>query len=391
MFNRAKKTVEKEDLPEREEPHVLDEAKADNRIARASEWQLVRWKFMRHKLAVVSLIFLVIMYLGVILAEPVAPYDPRKPQQLYLFTPPQRFHFVDKEGRFHLRPFVYGVRTVLDMTTLERKVVPDETRMYPLRFFVHGDPYKLWGMFPGDLHFIGVDSPGRLVLLGTDKMGRDMFSLIVYGSRVSLSIGLVGVAVSLLIGITLGGLSGYIGGRTDTVIQRIIEFLRSIPHLPLWMALSAALPPNWSTLQTYFAIIVILSLIGWTGLARVVRGKFMAIKAEDFIMAAELDGARHLRIIFKYLLPSFMSYVIANITLAIPGMILGETSLSFIGLGLQAPAISWGVLLRESQAIRVLATSPWLLLPGAFVIVTILAFNFVGDGLRDAADPYTKV
>jgi peptide/nickel transport system permease protein len=387
----TKKTPSAQDLPEREEPHVLDEAKADNRIARASEWQLVRWKFMRHKLAVVSLVVLCIMYLGVILAEFFSPYDPRKPQSTYLFTPPQTVHFVDKDGRFHLRPFVYGVKTVLDMTTLERKVVPDETRLYPLRFFLRGDPYKLWGTFPGDLHFIGVDKPGRLILLGTDRMGRDMLSLIIYGSRVSLSIGLLGVAMSLLIGITLGGLSGYIGGRTDTVIQRIIEFLRSIPHLPLWMALSAALPPNWTTLQTYFAIVVILSLIGWTGLARVVRGKFMAIKAEDFIMAAELDGARHLRIIFKYLLPSFMSYVIANITLAIPGMILGETSLSFIGLGLQTPAISWGVLLREAQAISVLATSPWLLIPGAFVIVTILAFNFVGDGLRDAADPYTKV
>jgi len=391
VFDRVKKTVAKEDLPERLEPHVLDEAKADNRIARASEWQLVRWKFMRHKLAVVSLVFLAVMYLGVILSEFIAPYDPRKPQQVYLFTPPQLIHFVDPEGRFHLRPFVYGVKTTLDRETMGRKVVSDPSKRYPIRFFVHGEPYKLWGRFPGDLHLFGVDKPGRLVLLGTDKMGRDMLSLIIYGSRVSLSIGLLGVAVSLLIGITLGGLSGYIGGRTDTVIQRIVEFLRSIPTLPLWMGLSAALPASWTTLQTYFAIVVILSLVGWTGLARVVRGKFMAIKAEDFIMAAELDGARHLRIIFKYLLPSFMSYVIANITLAIPGMILGETSLSFIGLGLQVPAISWGVLLRESQAIRVLATSPWLLIPGGFVVVTILAFNFVGDGLRDAADPYTKV
>jgi peptide/nickel transport system permease protein len=371
--------------------HVLDEAQADNRIARASEWQLVRWKFQRHKLAMVSLVFLMLMYLGVILAEFVSPCDPRKGQGAYIYTPPQLLHFIDKEGRFHLRPFVYGVKTVLDPVTWERKVVPDAKTTYPLRFIVHGDPYKLWGLFPGDIHLYGVNKPGLLVLLGTDKMGRDILSRIVYGSRVSLSIGLLGVAMSLLIGVTLGGLSGYIGGRLDTVIQRIIEFLRSIPSLPLWMALSAALPPKWTTMQTYFAIVLILSLIGWTGLARVVRGKFMAIKQEDFVMAAELDGARHLRVIFKYLLPSFMSYIIANITLAIPGMILGETSLSFNGLGLQAPAISWGVLLKEAQSVSVLAMSPWQLIPGAFVILTILAFNFVGDGLRDAADPYAKV
>jgi peptide/nickel transport system permease protein len=371
--------------------HVLDEARADARVARASEWQLVRWKFARHKLAVVALVFLSLMYLGVILAEFISPYDPRSPQPSYMFTPPQLLHVIDKEGRFHLRPFVYGVKTVMDKVTWERIVVPDEGVTYPLRFFVHGDPYKLWTFIPGDLHLFGVEAPGRLVLLGTDKMGRDLLSRIVFGSRVSLSIGLLGVAMSLLIGITLGGFSGYLGGRLDTVIQRVIEFLRSIPSLPLWMGLSAALPPNWTTMQTYFAIVVILSLIGWTGLARVVRGKFMALKAEDFVMAAELDGARHLRVIFKYLLPSFMSYIIANITLSIPGMILGETSLSFIGLGLQAPAISWGVLLKEAQAVAVLAMSPWQLFPGAFVILTILAFNFVGDGLRDAADPYTKV
>jgi peptide/nickel transport system permease protein len=371
--------------------HVLDEAKADDRIARASEWQLVRWKFARHKLAVVSLVVLCLMYLGVVLAEFLSPYDPRKPQGSYMFTPPQALHWIDKEGKFHLRPFVYGVKTVLDEKTLERKVVPNEARIYPLRFFVHGEPYRLWGVFPADLHLFGVDKPGRLVLLGTDRIGRDMLSLVIYGSRVSLTIGLLGVVLSLLIGITLGGLSGYLGGRTDLVIQRVIEFLRAIPSLPLWMALSAALPTGWTMMQTYFAIVVILSLIGWTGLARVVRGKFMAIKAEDFVMAAELDGARHLRVIFKYLLPSFMSHIIASVSLSIPGMILGETSLSFIGLGLQAPAISWGVLLKEAQSIAVLATAPWLLLPGVFVILTILAFNFVGDGLRDAADPYTRV
>jgi peptide/nickel transport system permease protein len=264
---------------------------------------------------------------------------------------------------------------------------------------VQGDPYKLWGLFESDIHLFGIvagdsvegDDEARFSLLGQDLYGRDLFSRIVYGTRISLTIGLVGVAMSFLLGVTIGGLSGYLGGRVDLVIQRVIESLRAIPTLPLWMALSVALPPNWPILKTYFFIVLILSIVGWTTIAREVRGRFLSLREEDFIGAAELDGASNLRIIFRYLLPSFMSFVIARLTLAIPGMILGETALSFIGLGLQPPAISWGVLLRDAQAIRVLALSPWLLLPAVFVVISILAFNFVGDGLRDAADPYAHV
>jgi peptide/nickel transport system permease protein len=262
--------------------------------------------------------------------------------------------------------------------------------MLPLRFFVRGDPYRFWGLFETDVHLFGF-AGGRVFLFGTDELGRDLLSRTIYGSRISLSIGLVGIAMSFFLGIIIGGISGYVGGVVDVVIQRLIEFIRSVPTLPLWMALSAALPPHWPIPRVYFAIVIILSLVGWTGLARVVRGKFMSVREEDFVMIAQLHGASQGRIIFKHLLPSFYSHIIASLTLSVPGMILGETSLSFIGLGMQAPAISWGVLLKESQSIRVLATAPWLLIPGALVIVTILAFNFAGDGLRDAADPYTAI
>jgi peptide/nickel transport system permease protein len=274
------------------------------------------------------------------------------------------------------------------METLSRSYTEDSTIKYSVSFFVKGDPYKLWGLFQTRLHLFGT-AGGRIFLFGADMLGRDMFSRILYGSQISLSIGLVGVAISFVMGITLGGISGYFGGKIDLLIQRIIEIIRSIPTLPLWMALSAALPPTWPMTRIYLGIVVILSFLGWTGLARVVRGKFMALREEDFIMAAQLYGASKSRIIFLHMLPSFYSHIIASLSLSIPGMIIGETSLSFIGLGLQAPAISWGVLLKDAQAVSVLANSPWLLIPGLFVIITVLAFNFVGDGLRDAADPYS--
>jgi peptide/nickel transport system permease protein len=280
----------------------------------------------------------------------------------------------------------------LDPVTFAATYTEDESIRHPIHLFVRGDPYKLWGLFESNIHLFGIeDTSTRFSLMGQDTVGRDLFTRIVYGARLSLSIGLVGVAMSFFLGILIGGLSGYLGGQVDMVIQRIIESLRAIPTLPLWMALSVALPPNWSVVKTYFAIVLILSIVGWTGIARVVRGRFLSLREEDFVGAAELDGASNIRIIFRYLLPSFMSYIIAQLTLAIPHMILGETALSFIGLGLQPPAISWGVLLKDAQAIRVLALSPWLLLPTLFVIVSILAFNFVGDGLRDAADPYANV
>ncbi len=362
----------------------------EKKLVVASQWQLIRWKFFRHKLAVAALVVLGVFYLCAIFAEFVSPYDPLHYDTRYMYAPFRRIHFFDDKGDFHLRPFFYPVKAEFDPETVRRTYTEDRTERRSLYFLVRGDPYKLWGLFESNIHLFGAKEEG-VFLFGTDKLGRDLLSRIIYGGRISMSIGLVGIAFSFILGIIIGGVSGYYGGVADTIIQRIIESVRSVPTLPLWMALSIALPPYWSIIKVYFGIVIILSLIGWTGLARVVRGKFMAIKEEDFIMAGRLNGASESRIIFKHLLPSFYSYIIASLTLSVPWMILGETSLSFIGLGLQAPAISWGVLLKDAQHIRVLAKAPWILIPGIFVIVAILAFNFVGDGLRDAADPYASI
>jgi peptide/nickel transport system permease protein len=361
-------------------------AKKDEKFLVASQWQLIRWKFARHRVAVLSLAILIIFYVVAGFAEFFAPYAADAYDIDYVLAPPQRIHWVD-EGRF--RPFVYGYSAELDAATFRTTYKVDESQKFPLAFWVKGEPYKLLG-FEGERRLFGV-TEGKVHLFGADDRGRDLLSRIIYGARISLSIGLVGIAISSLIGVVMGGISGYFGGAVDMIIQRVIEFIRSIPTLPLWMALSVALPPTWSVVQAYFGIVVILSLVGWTGLARVVRGKFLSLREEDFVMAAQLNGATEGIIIFKHLLPLFYSHIIASLTLSVPGMIIGETALSFIGLGLQAPAVSWGVLLKDSQKIRVLAEAPWLLIPGAFVILAILAFNFVGDGLRDAADPYATV
>ena len=353
----------------------------------SSQWRLIRIRFLRHKVAVASLVLLGIFYFGVLFAEFAAPYDPRRRSPEQQYSPPQRLRLFH-DGRLSA-PFVYGLSSELDMDTFRYVYEVDREARQPVALFVRGDPYELWGLFPSDVHLFGVTDGRRAYLFGTDNLGRDLLSRVIHGGRISLSIGLVGIAISFLLGIILGGISGYFGGTVDVVIQRLVEFLRSIPDLPLWMALSVALPRYWSIERIYFGIVVILSLVGWTSIARVVRGKFMAVREEEFITAAVVAGAGTGRILFRHLLPSFASYMIASLTLSVPGMILGETALSFIGLGLQTPAISWGVLLQESQRIHVLAGSPWLLLPGGLVIVTVLAFNFLGDGLRDAADPYT--
>lgn len=360
------------------------------RLYEASQWQLFWRRFFRHRLAVIALVVIVGFYLTAIFADFLSPYDPRSFRGDYTLMPPQRLHFVDEDGAFHLRPFIYGVKQELDMDTWETRYVEDRSERFPVYFIVRGFEYKLLGLFPTDLHLFGTEG-GRLALMGTDQVGRDVYSRVLHGSRISLSAALLGILVSFVIGIIIGGLSGYYGGVFDVIVQRLIEAVRSVPTLPLWMGLSVALPSHWSVTQTYLAIILLLSLVGWTSLARVVRGKFISMREEDFAAAAIVNGARTSRIVFVHLLPGFYSHIIAALTLAIPGMILGETALSFIGLGLQPPAISWGVLLRDAQFVRVLSEGPWLLLPGVFVVLSILAFNFLGDGFRDAADPYSTL
>jgi peptide/nickel transport system permease protein len=368
-----------------------DPAQKDARVLVASQWQLIWWRFRRHKLALFSAIILMLIYMVVLFGEFLAPYDPGEYSARYTFAPPQTLNLLDtSEGYVQFAPYVNDYKVEIDPQALRRTFVIDpETRM-PVRFFVRSWSYKLFGLIETDLHLFGPENPrDQIYLFGADSLGRDVLSRMIYGTRVSMTIGLVGVVISLVLGIFLGGISGYFGGWLDDVIQRTIDFLRSLPTIPLWLGLAAALPITWGPLQIYFAITIILSLIGWTGLARVVRGRFLALRTEDFVMAARLDGASQLRVIFEHMLPAFYSHIIASITLAIPGMILAETALSFLGLGLRPPVVSWGVLLQDAQNIRAVATAPWLLVPALGVIVSVLALNFLGDGLRDAADPYS--
>ncbi len=364
---------------------------ADHDVAVASQWQLMWWKFRRHKLAMICGVIVLLFYVVAALVEFIATYNPSTQEATRVYHPPTGIHFRDAEGDFHLRPFIYGTASSRSLDTLELEFQEDTSTRLPLRFFVQGDPYELFGLIPWDRHLFGVDDPdAQIFLLGADSQGRDVFSRLVYGTRISMSIGLVGVAVSFVLGIVIGGISGYYGGRIDTFIQRVIEFVRSMPTIPLWLGLSAALPPDWSIIRIYLAITIILSLIGWTGLARVVRGRCLALREEDFVMAARLSGTSQPRIMFRHLVPSFMSHIIAALTLAVPEMIIAETSLSFLGLGLRDPAISWGVLLQDAQNIRSVALAPWLLAPGVVIVIAVLALNFLGDGLRDAADPYAR-
>ena len=352
----------------------------------ASQWTLMRRRFTRHRLALVGLAVLGVFYFVALFAEFFSTQDIYRRDSDHLYAPPQRVRFVGEDG-LSLRPFVYPWRVELDLETFRNRYTPDTSRKTYLRIFVQGDEYKLWSLFPSRIHLFGVDE-GTLFLLGADKFGRDNYSRMLYAARTSLSIGLVGVVVTFVLGCALGGISGFFGGSADMVIQRLIEFMQSIPSIPLWMALSAAVPREWGPLEVYLAITVLLSLLGWTGLARVVRGKLLQLREEDFVMAAMIAGSTSPRIIVRHLLPSFMSYLIVSLTLSIPSMILGETALSFLGLGLRPPTVSWGVLLIEAQNVRSIAFYPWLMLPGTLVIVTVLCYNFVGDGLRDAADPY---
>jgi peptide/nickel transport system permease protein len=362
-------------------------ADAGERLYFASQYQLMWRKFKRNRAAQVSAVVLGVFYLVAIFCEIFAPSLPHLRSTAYIYAPPQRVRMFH-EGRIRT-PFVYGLTLTRDPVTFRNVFTPDKTEVHPLRLFVKGPEYKLWGLVTMERRFIGTEE-GPFFLLGADKFGRDLLTRILYGSRISLSIGIVGVLLSFLLGLTLGGISGFYGGTVDLIMERVIEFLRSIPTIPLWMALAAALPPYWSPIKIYLGITVILSLIGWTGLARIVRSKLLQLREEDFVMAAKVAGATDGYIIARHLIPSFMSYVIVALTLAVPGMILAETGLSFLGLGLRPPTVSWGVLLNEAQSVQIIALAPWLLLPGVFVIITVLAFNFLGDGLRDAADPYGR-
>jgi len=349
----------------------------------ASQAKLIWWRFRRHKLALVSLFIVGFIYFVAIFGGFLAPYTQDEYHAVYSYAPPQVLH-VSTSGFF-----VYDYKYTTNADTLARTFSADKTKKIPLGFFVKGQKYKILGLISSDIHFFGPKDPNApFYLIGSDRQGRDMLSRVIYGTRISMSIGLIGVLISFTIGVVLGGVSGYFGGRVDTVIQRFIEFVISMPTLPLWLGLSAAVPPTWGPVKTYFAVTIIISLIGWTGLARVVRGRFMEIRGEDFVLAAELDGVSKRRIIMSHMLPSFASHIIAALTLAIPSMILAETSLSFLGLGLVPPAVSWGVLLEDAQSVRAVATAPWLLLPAVAVVVAVMSLNFVGDGLRDAADPY---
>lgn len=366
---------------------------AEEQIYIASQWKLVWWRFLRHRLAVVSVIVLAILYLIALFPEFLATHDPQDAFAKRAFVPPQRVHFFN--GFVPTRPYVNGLSGKRNPVTLGMEYTPDPESKIPIDFFVSGFEYKILNLIKSDTHLMGLNvdeskEPMPIYLLGTDRMGRDMFSRLMIATRISMSIGLVGVALNVFLGVLLGGISGYRGGVADLLIQRLIEFLRAMPTIPLWLALAASVPSSWSQIQLFFAITIIISLIGWTRLAREVRGRFLAMREEDFVVAARLYGSSQLRIIFRHMLPSFASHIIATTTLAVPAIIIAETALSFLGIGLRQPTISWGVLLFEAQNLQAVANAPWLLLPGLFVLIAVLGFNFMGDGLRDAADPYSN-
>ncbi len=382
--------------PRQKPPHFVDTAPFDpgvhepapgDAFGRMSSWKLMARKFRRHRVAMAAAWLLAFFYAMLFVVEIVAPYNAHRANDDFIFAPPQAIRLFH-EGKF-VGPFVYSYTYHFNEERFVREYATDKSEPHRVRFFCTGDSYHFWGVAPSRFHFVCPPEDSTMFLLGTDRRGRDLLSLIIYGARISLTVGLIGITVSFALGLLFGGLAGYLGGWVDYVVQRTIEILRSLPELPLWMALAAALPPDWSPLLVFFGITIILGMLDWPGLARAVRSKLLALREEDFVTAAELTGATKGRIILRHLIPNFMSHLIASATLSIPAMILGETALSFLGLGLRDPIISWGVLLAENaQNIAEIQPYPWLLLPIIPVIIVVLAFNFFGDGLRDAADPY---
>jgi peptide/nickel transport system permease protein len=366
---------------------------AVRRLDVASQWQLMWWAFRRHRIAMIGLVITVCFYIVAAVPGFFAINDPAQQNPRAAYQPPALLHLIDTTGAggWLVGLYIHPAKRTRDPQTLASTFTEDVGRKIPLVLFGQGYEYSVLGLFRSRVHLLTSSNPREPVFpLGADRLGRCVFSRIMQGTQISLSVGLVGVFLSLSIGLLLGGVSGYYGGRVDFAVQRVIEFVLALPNIPIWLALSAALPQNWPATANYFMITVILSLTGWAQLARVVRGRFLSLRTEDFVLAARLDGASEARIIFRHMLPSFASHVIASITLAIPAMILAETSLSFLGLGLQPPTVSWGVLLREAQNIRSIATAPWLFAPGAAVVLAVIGLNFLGDGLRDAADPYNR-
>ena len=391
---RAKYGITEPDSPIDLSIHVVEKEDVDEQYYYASQWRLMWWRFKRHRMALISAFLLILLYLMAAFADFIAPYETTERFRRYQQAPPSTIHWFDENG--FRGPYVYAVEQERDMETLRVTFVENRDEIIPIQFFVESEPYKIWGIFEVRHKLFGLGEAGErarigIWLFGLDSLARDVFSRTVYGARISLTIGVVSVALTFILGTLLGGISGYFGGKIDYVIQRVIEFLRAIPQLPLWMTLAAAVPKEWPPLNVYFAITLILALLNWVGLARVVRGRLLSMREEDYALAARSSGASDFRIIVTHLLPGFTSHLILSVTLMIPQMILYETALSFLGLGMQPPAVSWGVLLQDFRDILAIFHIPWLLIPAFFVLATVLLFNFVGDGLRDAADPYSNV